>query len=184
MENQIQLRALTHEELMAPVSLNELIAEKLELAAKWIREGKRYESACWRLADAGAEFRSLLEGDGVTDVVGLDSPTGMGAQLPRSPKLDNHEKVQLALAEREAEEKREADGELEYFHTFKGGRINYQGHVVSRNDTHVKVQLYSWLTGYKTDRLTFPLAEVAKWKFYPNHAEWLAAAEIDQAKKR
>ena len=40
--------------------------------------------AAWRLADMGLELRLIMESMGITDVGGLDRPTGKGATLPRA----------------------------------------------------------------------------------------------------
>lgn len=62
------------------------IATQLETAARLIREGGRDDSAAWRLADAGLEFRRLMERNGERGIVGVHFPTGMGAILPREPR--------------------------------------------------------------------------------------------------
>lgn len=66
-----------------------------------------------------------------------------------------------------------------YFHSFNAnGSINWQGQVLGHptSDT-VQVQLYSWLTGFKTDAFVVPLAETRGWQFYLDEATWLAHAE-------
>ena len=62
-----------------------------------------------------------------------------------------------------------------FFHTFKDGRINFQGHVVDRlPDGRVRAQLYSWLTGCPTDEKVLPECEIVE---YPSHREWMAAGD-------
>lgn len=75
---------------MTPIP-REVIACYLETAARLLRrhpDGRRDDSICWRVADAGLALRHLLEAEGCTDTGGLDRPTGMGALLPskRIPK--------------------------------------------------------------------------------------------------
>ena len=79
-----ELKILTLNEIER-INPRDLIATQLETAARLIRDGDRDESAAWRLADAGLEFRRLIERNGERDVIGVHSPTGMGATLPREP---------------------------------------------------------------------------------------------------
>jgi len=76
------LRILAADELPLP-TMRDVIAAQLETAARLIREGGRDDSAAWRLADAGLEFRRLIERKGEIDVIGVHHPTGMGATLPK-----------------------------------------------------------------------------------------------------
>ncbi len=61
------------------------IAAELEAAASILRmdtNGNRYDSAAWRVADAGLKLRILMEQEGWQDAMGLNKPTGFGAKLP------------------------------------------------------------------------------------------------------
>lgn len=82
-----ELKILTAAELLdTPITARACIASQLETAARLIREGGRDDSAAWRLADAGLEFRKMIERKGETDVIGVHHPTGMGALLPTKAK--------------------------------------------------------------------------------------------------
>ena len=65
-----------------------------------------------------------------------------------------------------------------FFHTFnEDGQIKYQGMVLSRGKTHVKVQLFSWLTGMETSQPRFPNEEMETWRFYESESAWRAAGD-------
>jgi hypothetical protein len=61
----------------------EAIASTLATAEFWLRKG-HVDSASWRLADATLRLRTLLEAEGLTNVPGLDVPTGKGALLSQN----------------------------------------------------------------------------------------------------
>lgn len=61
----------------------ELIAEDLEEAAKFLREGVVLESVSWRLADAVADFVALVERKGLRGVPGVHEYSGKGGKLVR-----------------------------------------------------------------------------------------------------
>lgn len=83
----IELKTFTVVDLLAASpSMRDVIAAQLETAARIIREGGRDDSAAWRLADAGLEFRRLIERSGEAGVIGVHYPTGMGAMLPKEPQ--------------------------------------------------------------------------------------------------
>lgn len=44
-------------------------------------EAKYFEGAAWRLADAAALLSKRIARKGLTDVQGIDSPSGMGGQF-------------------------------------------------------------------------------------------------------
>lgn len=60
----------------------------LDTAGMILRGGQRSDGdqelahACWRLADAGALLRQIMEARGITGELGLDYPSGRGAMLP------------------------------------------------------------------------------------------------------
>jgi hypothetical protein len=73
----------------ARVTVRERIADELETAAHILRrnlKGERDDSAAWRIADAGLQLRNKIERSGMTDVEGVDTPTGRGALLPKAIK--------------------------------------------------------------------------------------------------
>lgn len=66
-----------------------------------------------------------------------------------------------------------------FFHTFKDGRISYQGQVIrSLPGGNIEVQLFSWLGGCPTDTKVYAESETHDWRFYFSLASWLAAAEV------
>ena len=82
-----ELKTITAAELLeTSPTARACIASQLETAARMIRDGNRDESAAWRLADAGLEFRRLMERNGERGIVGVHFATGMGAILPREPR--------------------------------------------------------------------------------------------------
>lgn len=60
------------------------ISGLLATATDLVRDGD-LERAAWRVADAGLRLRWLLEQAGRKGVCGLDEPTGLRCELPRSP---------------------------------------------------------------------------------------------------
>ncbi len=66
-----------------------------------------------------------------------------------------------------------------FFHTFNAnGSVNWQGEVLEHpTPKTVKVQLYSWLTGHKTDVLVLPIEATRGWQFYLDTATWYYHAE-------
>lgn len=65
------------------------------------------------------------------------------------------------------------------FHSFNAnGSRNWQGEVLGHPTPRtVKVQLYSWLTGSKTDIKVLPIESTRGWQFYLDEATWHANAE-------
>jgi hypothetical protein len=66
-----------------------------------------------------------------------------------------------------------------FFHTFNpNGTINWQGEVLGHPTPRtVRVQLYSWFTGGKTDVLVLPIEETRGWQFYLDTATWYYHSE-------
>jgi hypothetical protein len=61
-------------------SVRALLVTSLSLLES--EDEREYERVVWRLADAGLLLRTIFEGKGVSDLCGLDRPTGLGAKLP------------------------------------------------------------------------------------------------------
>lgn len=64
--------------------------------------------------------------------------------------------------------------EYAFFHSWKpDGVLALQGRVVAElPNGKIVAQLYSWLDGEPTDRLTFTRAEADNWTFYRTEQEW------------
>jgi hypothetical protein len=71
------------------------------------------------------------------------------------------------------------DGEVDplegkYFHSFKDGRLHWQGRVLhSMREGYYLVQLYSWLDGRPTNQQLVAYDSMLDWHFYTSHAEWV-----------
>ena len=77
------LKIITVEELTATLNIDEVPA-LLRVAATCIEQG-RLDSACWRMADASLLLQRRLKREGWVDVVGLNTPTGLGAVIGGRP---------------------------------------------------------------------------------------------------
>lgn len=62
------------------------IADDLVQAAEMLRQGVVVESVAWRLADAAADFVTLVEAEGGRDVQGVHNYSGKGGKLVRRVK--------------------------------------------------------------------------------------------------
>ena len=73
--------------------------------------------------------------------------------------------------------------EKKWFHSFKNGKIVWQGQVLSKesNNTFL-VQLYSWIDGMPTNQHLVFLSEMKNWRFYNSDKEMKEV--YDQKRKK
>lgn len=64
-----------------------------------------------------------------------------------------------------------------YFHTYDGGRLQYQGLVVKMLDCNFYhlVVLFEFWGGEPTHYQIYSLSQMEHWKFYLTHADWIEA---------
>jgi len=75
-----------------------------------------------------------------------------------------------------------------FFHTFhhggpNDGQLQYQGHIIRKQDGRYFIQLYSAVTGDPTDQRFMTEDELQRAVFYDTHAEWITAYQ-DWARRR
>lgn len=64
----------------------------------------------------------------------------------------------------------------QFFHSYKGDEVEWQGSVLGRVEEGVYlVQLYEWLTGSPSNRHLVTIQEMKGWKFYPDTKSMNAA---------
>jgi hypothetical protein len=67
-----------------------------------------------------------------------------------------------------------------FVHTFKDGKLHYQGKVLKVGGDVVVLQLYGWLNGDPTNCQAFNLEETKGWRLYSSARDWRYGAAAIQ----
>lgn len=76
-----------------------------------------------------------------------------------------------------------------WFHSFYDwqseveGELNWQGHILSKEEDMYLIQLFSWIDGEPTDQKLISVKEMKDWKFYDSNKDMLLAGEKLDKKK-